>query len=176
MRTTIIWFPYFSPHPSRFTQSSLPPPPHLVPRCLARLQASRECPTWGRAGPPRGVAWRGFMGNVAHVPLSAPPRLMCSKRLQTQTPIHSAMRRPPSDGPRRKKAGEDKLGGFKGIHCNFNEIAFPLQVSDCDESIRTCFASFLWDIYFQKETVNSDAIRGHMRKTACGTVKSPLVL
>lgn len=65
------------------------------------------------------------------------PCLMSSKWLQTWTLIHSVMRRPQSDGSAAgcqvcpsTHSGSDRAQwgqtlGFKGNHCNFNEIVFP---------------------------------------------------
>lgn len=78
------------------------------------------------------------------------------------------MRQPPSDDPAAACQGcpgtlpgsegsqwEQSLG-FKGDHCNLNEIVFPLQAFDCDESIRSRFSCLLWNIFFQKKTQDSE--------------------
>lgn len=103
---------------------------------------------------------------------------MSSKWPQTWTLIHSVMRRPQSDGSAAgcqdspsTLSGSDRAQweqtlGFKGDHCSWNEIVFPLQVFDCDESICSRFSSLLWNIYFQKETRGSEPRwnRRHMKR------------
>lgn len=163
-----LFFTWSSPW---LTRSSLRPPLHLVSWCLARLQASRECLTWGWFRPvgttylrySRTALW-GRCGACATQRLC----LMSSKWPQTWALIHSEMRRPPSDDPAAACQGRpgtlpgsegsqwEQSLGFKGDHCNLNEIVFPLQAFDCDESIRSRFSCLLWNIFFQKETQDSE--------------------
>lgn len=90
------------------------------------------------------------------------PCLKSTKWLQTWTLIQSVMRRPQSDSRVADcQVCQSTLSGsnrtqwrktlkFKGNCSSFNETVFPLQVFVCDESICSCFSSFLWKVYFQK--------------------------